>query len=452
MPILNYQNKLILAPMVRVGSLPMRLLALHYGAEIVYSEEIIDWKLLNSVRQVNDVLGTIDFLDKTDGTVIFRTSKEEHDCVVLQLGTCDPNRALKVAKMVEEDVAGIDINMGCPKEFSIKGGMGAALLTNLPKAKEILKTLVESVKIPITCKIRVFENENDTLNLVKELVSTGIAAIGIHGRTRAERPQHPNRNGLIKFIAENINIPVIANGGSREIEKYSDIEKFKKECGVSSVMLARAAQGNCSIFRKQGMLDLDTVICKYLEYAVNFDNSPNTTKYVIQNILKELQETPRGKKFLECQTLQQICEIWDLGDYCRKKELEFFERGMTCRRMITPDMFEPAKKRTKFEQFDDCKELRCAFIRVNYVKDTELPKSILLAWCLKNKIDDKPKYEIIHQGKLFRAILSLNGEKYTSSYWEKNKKYAEQGAALSCIYHLGLISKEKLIESGSVIK
>lgn len=52
-PRLRYDNKIILAPMVRVGTLPMRLLALRYGAEIVYSEEIIDWKLLKTYRQVN---------------------------------------------------------------------------------------------------------------------------------------------------------------------------------------------------------------------------------------------------------------------------------------------------------------------------------------------------------------------------------------------------------------
>lgn len=50
---LSYNNKVILAPMVRVGTLPMRLLALQYGADIVYTEELIDWKLLKSVRRVN---------------------------------------------------------------------------------------------------------------------------------------------------------------------------------------------------------------------------------------------------------------------------------------------------------------------------------------------------------------------------------------------------------------
>ena len=52
-------------------------------------------------------------------------------------GTADPQRALAVAKMVEKDVAAVDINMGCPKEFSVKGGMGAALLSQPDKAKEV---------------------------------------------------------------------------------------------------------------------------------------------------------------------------------------------------------------------------------------------------------------------------------------------------------------------------
>lgn len=50
---LNYDNKLILAPMVRIGTLPMRLLALDYGADIVYTEELIDRKLLRSIRREN---------------------------------------------------------------------------------------------------------------------------------------------------------------------------------------------------------------------------------------------------------------------------------------------------------------------------------------------------------------------------------------------------------------
>ncbi|KAK4878980.1 hypothetical protein RN001_007126 [Aquatica leii] len=448
---LTYSDKIILAPMVRVGTLPMRLLALDYGADIVYSEELIDWKFLRTMRRVNDVLGTVDFIDRSDGSVVFRTCAKEKDKVVVQLGTCDPDRALKVAKLIENDVAGIDINMGCPKEFSLKGGMGAALLKQPVKAKAILSTLVQNIKIPISCKIRVLPSVDDTINLVTELVSTGISAIAVHGRTKDERPQHPNRNSTIKKIAQSIDIPVIANGGSREIEKYSDIGKFLEECGCSSVMLARSAQGNCSIFRRQGQKPLDSVIVDYLRYAVDYDNAPSNTKYCIQNMLKELQETPKGKKFLECQTLEQICALWDLGDYCRRKELEYQAKGNLGRRQVTPDMFNPSPKRLKTDLTVDVTELRCAFIRASYVRDADLPKSMLIAWCNKNKCKS-PSYETIHEDKLFKSVLTLNGKKYSSTFWEKNKRFAEQGAALVCLCSLGLVDVDTLIENGSILQ
>lgn len=115
-------------------------------------------------------------------------------------------------------------------------------------------------------------NLDDTIKLAKEFEAIGISAIAIHGRKKNERPQHANNAGLydrfldfykiintivctdaIRKIAENLTIPVIANGGSREIEKYADILKFRQMCGTTSVMIARAAEWNVTIFRKNGL-------------------------------------------------------------------------------------------------------------------------------------------------------------------------------------------------------
>lgn len=113
-------------------------------------------------------------------------------------------------KFSEMDVAGIDINMGCPKEFSIKGGMGAALLEDPIKAAAILEKLVNNLNIPVTCKIRVLSTIEETIKLCQLLESTGIAAIAIHGRTKNERPQHSNRNHFLREVAKALQIPVIA--------------------------------------------------------------------------------------------------------------------------------------------------------------------------------------------------------------------------------------------------
>lgn len=224
----------------------------------------------------------------------------------MQLGTADEDRAVRVGKLVQGDVAALDINMGCPKEFSIKGGMGVALLHNAEKAKSILKALVKELKIPVTCKIRLLETQEATINLAKEFEKIGIAAIGVHGRTKAERPQHAVHVDIIKSIAESLSIPVICNGGSRDIDKYADILRFRDRCGASSVMVARSAQQNMSIFRKAGNLPIEDVIKSYLRKCIKYLHQPTKTKYCIQSILRELQETPRGKRFLETQTLEQI--------------------------------------------------------------------------------------------------------------------------------------------------
>ena len=65
-PRLDYSGKMILAPMVKIGTLPMRLLALEYGADIVYTEEIIDFRLLRCDRIVNAVLDTVDYVDRSE--------------------------------------------------------------------------------------------------------------------------------------------------------------------------------------------------------------------------------------------------------------------------------------------------------------------------------------------------------------------------------------------------
>ena len=100
---LDYVGKMILAPMVKIGTLPTRLLALDYGADLVYTEEIIDFRLLRSTRIENELLGTVDYIDETDGSFVLRVAPErERGHLVLQIGTNNPERAVKVAKMVEK--------------------------------------------------------------------------------------------------------------------------------------------------------------------------------------------------------------------------------------------------------------------------------------------------------------------------------------------------------------
>lgn len=253
---------------------------------------------------------------------------------------------------------------------------------------------------------------------------------------------------VVKAVAEAVNIPVICNGGSKEIEKFSDILRFKELCGASSIMIARAAEWNVSIFRPNGMLPLMDVIKRYLTVAVDYDTHPSNVKYCVQNMLRELQESEMGRQFLDAQTLEQICDVFEMKEYCKQRQLEFQKKGISLRRDLVPGGEDgPVAKRMKIS--DGTIEENVAFIRSNYLKDVDLPKSILHSFT-KRKLRTVPGYSTEQNEKHFRSILSLENKKYSSTFCEKNKRNAEQGAAIVCLLHLGLVSREDLIENGSM--
>uniref|UniRef100_A0A7J8C6X2 tRNA-dihydrouridine(20) synthase [NAD(P)+]-like n=1 Tax=Molossus molossus TaxID=27622 RepID=A0A7J8C6X2_MOLMO len=429
---LCYHNKLILAPMVRVGTLPMRLLALDYGADIVYCEELIDLKMLQCKRVVNEVLSTVDFV-APDDRVVFRTCKREQNRVVFQMGTSDAERALAVARLVENDVAGIDVNMGCPKEYSTKGGMGAALLSDPDKIEKILSTLVKGTCRPVTCKIRILPSLEDTLSLVKRIERTGIAAIAVHGRKREERPQHPVNCETIKAIAETLSIPVIANGGSHDhILDYLDIEDFRQATAASSVMVARAAMWNPSIFCKEGLRPLEEVMQKYIRYAVQYENHYTNTKYCLCQMLREQLESPQGKLLHAAQSSREICEAFGLGAFYEETTRELDSRRAELLARTPEEAGEPV------EDTSSVIKMAVKFDRRAYLPQIT-PKMCLLEWCRRENLA-QPVYETVQRplDRLFCSVVTVAEQKYQSTLWDKSKKLAEQAAAIVCLRSQGL--------------
>lgn len=80
-----------------------------------------------------------------------------------------------------------------------------------------------------------------------------------------------------------------------------------------------------------------------------------------------------------------------------------------------------------------------------------MPKARLHTWAGKYGVS-LPVYKTEQIEKLFRCIITFNDKKYTSTFWEKNKKFAEQGAALVCLFYLGIVSEDDLKQLGSIIK
>ncbi|MFS7894055.1 putative tRNA-dihydrouridine(20) synthase (NAD(P)(+)) [Helianthus anomalus] len=310
---MEYRNKLVLAPMVRVGTLPFRLLAAQYGADITYGEEIIDHKLLKCERRINDAIGSTDIVEKGTENVVFRTCDQERNHVVFQLGTSDAVRALTAAQLVCKDVAAIDINMGCPKAFSISGGMGAALLKKPDLIHDILTTLKRNLCIPVTCKIRLLNSTHDTVELARRIEKTMVSAIAVHGRRVADRPRDPANWSEIASVVDALSIPVIANG---DVFEYEDFDRIRAVTGASSVMVARGALWNASIFHPAGS-PVEDVKREYVRKSILWDHDIKSTKYTLKEMIMHYTslELPEGKAVTKSENLADIARVYGEEKY-----------------------------------------------------------------------------------------------------------------------------------------
>uniref|UniRef100_A0A0K0DHF3 DRBM domain-containing protein n=1 Tax=Angiostrongylus cantonensis TaxID=6313 RepID=A0A0K0DHF3_ANGCA len=416
--------------------LRFRLLALKYGADLCYTEEIIDQKLLSSTRVVNNILNTVDYALVDD--IVLRIAPDEIGRCVLQIGTNSGTKAAQVARMVGADVAAIDVNMGCPKQFSIHCGMGAALLLQVDKVKEILNSLVGVSQVPVSCKIRVLDDVGHidpinfelsaTLNLVRVIENCGVAAIAVHGRRRDERDPHPCRIDEIREIARIVGIPVIANGGSGDISCYDDILKFRSDTGTSSVMIARKALSCPSVFRREGVLQFDEDVRNFLELACECDENYTAIKYVVQRMLGSNQDRdPRGRETVLAGSVQEICRAWG----CEEK----YEK---CRR----DRFRKQNKRVFSNEISDYEYYDVTFPQKR-LKDAKnasaTPKCILFNYC-KEVNAEKPVYSshLRQQDKRFEGSVEVLGKKFRSRKGQPNTRMAEQVAALAALIGLNL--------------
>ncbi|KAF7809503.1 tRNA-dihydrouridine(20) synthase [NAD(P)+]-like isoform X1 [Senna tora] len=311
---MEYKNKLVLAPMVRVGTLPFRLLAAQYGADITYGEEIIDHKLVKCDRQFNELIGSVDFLEKGTKNIVFRTCNQEKSRVVCQLGTSDAVRALTAAQLVCNDVAAIDINMGCPKAFSVSGGMGSALLSKPELIHDILTTLKRNLSTPVTCKIRLLKFSHDTVELARRIEKTGVSALAVHGRRVPDRPRDPAKWSEIADVASALSIPVIANG---DVFEYDDFARIKSATGASSAMAARGALWNASIFSPDGKVSFDEVKREYVRKSILWDNDIKSTKHTLKEIIMHYSclELPEGKAVIKSDSLADLAKLYGEEDY-----------------------------------------------------------------------------------------------------------------------------------------
>ena len=229
------RNNLFVAPMAGVTDRPFRQLCKKLGAGVAVSEMVTSNSLLygsaKTKRRANH-----------DGEV---------DPISVQIAGADPKMMEEAARYnVDEGAQIIDINMGCPAKKVCNVMAGSALMQNEPLVAQILEAVVRGAgSTPVTLKFRTgWNRENKNAPMIARIAQeSGIRAVAIHGRTRADQYMGEAEYDTIALVKSQIRIPVIANGDITTPEKAKFVLDYTKADGV---MIGRAAQGRPWIFRE----------------------------------------------------------------------------------------------------------------------------------------------------------------------------------------------------------
>ena len=230
------ERPVMLAPMEDVTDISFRLQCKQFGADMVYTEFVSADAFIRSV-------------DRTEQKL--HVSEEERP-VAIQLYGRDVPSMVEAARICEEahpDL--IDINFGCPVKRVAGKGAGAGMLRNIPLMLEITREVVKAVQLPVTVKTRLgWDHENRIIvELAEQLQDCGIAALSIHGRTRAQMYTGEADWELIGAVKNNprMQIPIIGNG---DVTSAEICRKRFDETGVDGVMIGRGSIGRPWIFRE----------------------------------------------------------------------------------------------------------------------------------------------------------------------------------------------------------
>lgn len=230
------ERPVLLAPMEDVTDIAFRLMCKRFGADMVYTEFVSADALIRNVSKTQQKLNVSD----------------EERPVAIQIYGKEVGPMVEAAQICEEahpDV--LDINFGCPVKKVAGKGAGAGMLRNIPLMLEITREVVKAVKLPVTVKTRLGWDADHRIivELAEQLQDCGIAALSIHGRTRAQMYTGEADWTLIRAVKQNprMTIPIIGNGDVVTAEQCK--QRFD-ETGVDGVMIGRGSIGRPWIFRE----------------------------------------------------------------------------------------------------------------------------------------------------------------------------------------------------------
>ena len=225
------------APMVDQSELPFRMLCRNHGATAAYTPMLHARLFMEGAVYRNEHF----------------TTCEADRPLLTQFCANDPEILLAAAKMVEDHCDGIDVNLGCPQRIARRGRYGAYLMDHLDLVESLVRTLSKGLKIPVTVKIRRFDDVDKTVAYAAMLERAGAYLVAVHGRTREQKRAEEVRAcwDTIAAVKKALRVPVLANGN---LQSLHDVEPCLTATGCHGVLSAESLLCDPALFAPRRLL------------------------------------------------------------------------------------------------------------------------------------------------------------------------------------------------------
>ncbi|KAF2893762.1 hypothetical protein ILUMI_12412, partial [Ignelater luminosus] len=254
------ENKLvkICAPMVRYSKLQFRSLVREYGCDLCYTPMILADSICLSDKARNNE---------------FTTNLKDSPLVV-QFAANTVHDFVGASYMVSPYCNGVDLNCGCPQRWAKQMGIGCSLLDKPELIADLISQCRNKITKPFTVsvKLRILKDIKKTIEICKRLEKAGASYISVHARTPSQHTGDINLEAL-KLIVENVDCPVVGNGGIKNLE---DCINLQAETKCKGVMVANSLLANPTLFTGS-QSTTEECVQKWLDICYN--STLNTISY-----------------------------------------------------------------------------------------------------------------------------------------------------------------------------
>lgn len=297
---MDWHGHTILAPLTKGGNLPFRRLCVEFGARVTMSE-------MAYARQVCRRSPTeLALLRRHPSEIAFG----------VQLAAAQPEEAIEAAKAaIDRGATFVDVNAGCPIHDVVRRGMGATLLRRPAALVRLLEAMVAGLSVPVTVKIRLgwCAEEVNAAEIVALLQDVGVAAIGVHGRTREQRYSKAADWHAIAALVAQSRVPILGNG---DILTHYEARWRRAESGCASVMVGRGALMKPWLFQE---------VAEDREWLPTAEERVAVYLRFIAHMKEHFGNDAKGKK------KAMFFLPWHMGFFCRYRPLPEAQFGDAAR-------------------------------------------------------------------------------------------------------------------------